>query len=110
MRDYIHVEDLASAHLDALRYLRAGGDSVTLNCGYGHGYSVREVLAAVEKAHGAPLNIEEGPRRPGDPPVLIAVADKIQKLLGWKPRHDDLDFIVKTQLEWEKHLLNNPAK
>ena len=110
LRDYIHVEDLASAHLDALRYLRAGGDSVTLNCGYGHGYSVREVLAAVEKAHGAPLNIEEGPRRPGDPPVLIAVADKIQKLLGWKPQYDDLDFIVKTQLEWEKHLLNNPAK
>lgn len=110
LRDYIHVEDLASAHLDALRYLRAGGDSVTLNCGYGHGYSVREVLAAVEKAHGTALNIEEGPRRPGDPPILIAVADKIQKLLGWKPKHDDLDFIVKTQLEWEKHLLNNPAK
>jgi UDP-glucose 4-epimerase len=110
LRDYIHVEDLASAHLDALKYLRAGGDSVTLNCGYGHGYSVREVLAAVEKVHGSPLTIEEGPRRAGDPPVLIAVADKIQELLGWKPRYDDLEFIVQTQLNWEKHLLENPTK
>jgi UDP-glucose 4-epimerase len=110
LRDYIHVEDLASAHLDALKYLRAGGDSVTLNCGYGHGYSVREVLAAVEKVHGSPLAIEEGPRRAGDPPVLIAVADKIQELLGWKPRYDDLEFIVETQLNWEKHLLKNPTK
>ena len=110
LRDYIHVEDLASAHLDALKYLRAGGDSVTLNCGYGHGYSVREVLRAVEQAHGAPLPIEEGPRRAGDPPILIAVAEKIQKLLGWKPQYDDLDFIVKTQLAWEKHLLKNPAE
>jgi UDP-glucose 4-epimerase len=110
LRDYIHVEDLASAHLDALRYLREGGDSVTLNCGYGHGYSVREVLAAVEKAHGASLPIEEGPRRAGDPPVLIAVADKIQKLLGWQPQYDDLDFIVTSQLNWEKHLLKNPAR
>jgi len=110
LRDYIHVEDLASAHLDALKYLRSGGESVTLNCGYGHGYSVREVLAAVEKVHGAPLNIEEAPRRAGDPPELIAVADKIQKLLGWKPQYDDLEFIVQSQLNWEKHLQNNPAK
>jgi UDP-glucose 4-epimerase len=110
LRDYIHVEDLASAHLDALKYLRAGGDSVTLNCGYGHGYSVREVLRAVEQAHGAPLPIEEGPRRAGDPPILIAAAEKIQKLLGWKPQYDDLDFIVKTQLAWEKHLLKHPAE
>ena len=110
LRDYIHVEDLASAHLDALKYLRAGGESVTLNCGYGHGYSVREVLAAVEKVHGAPLNIEEGPRRAGDPPILIAVAEKIQKVLGWEPQFDNLNFIVTSQLNWEKHLLKNPTE
>ena len=108
LRDYIHVEDLATAHLDALKYLRKGGDSATLNCGYGHGYSVREVLAAVEKAHGSPLPIEEGPRRAGDPPTLIAVADKIHDVLGWQAKHDDLDQIVRTQLNWEKHLLDNP--
>ncbi|HSG96950.1 MAG TPA: UDP-glucose 4-epimerase GalE, partial [Woeseiaceae bacterium] len=68
LRDYIHVEDLATAHLDALTYLRNGGDSTTLNCGYGHGYSVRDVLAAVERANGRPLNISEEPRRAGDPP------------------------------------------
>ena len=85
LRDYIHVEDLATAHLDALEYLRKGGKSTTLNCGYGHGYSVREVLAAVENASGAPLNISEEPRRPGDPPILIAEARKIRSVLGWKP-------------------------
>jgi UDP-glucose 4-epimerase len=109
IRDYIHVDDLARAHIDALAYLRKGGDSITLNCGYGHGYSVREVLAAVEKANGAPLNIVEAPRRAGDPPVLIAVADRIQEVLGWKPRHDDLDFIVTTALNWEKRLQEKPA-
>src|SRR5581483_5142618 len=72
VRDYIHVDDLARAHLDALAYLRNGGASVTLNCGYGHGYSVREVLAAVGRAHGAPVPHVEEPRRPGDPPSLIA--------------------------------------
>lgn len=110
LRDYIHVEDLARAHLDALAYLRRGGTSTTLNCGYGHGYSVREVLAAVEQAHGAPLNIEEGPRRAGDPDRLVAAADRIQEVLGWQPQHDDLDFIVQTSLAWEQHLLEHPAK
>ena len=104
LRDYIHVEDLATAHLDALRYLRDGGKSMTLNCGYGHGYSVREVLAAVEKASGRSLNISEEPRRPGDPPQLIAVADKIRHVLGWSPRHDDLDTIVRTSLAWERKI------
>jgi UDP-glucose 4-epimerase len=108
LRDYIHVEDLASAHLAALKHLRGGGDSATMNCGYGHGYSVREVLDAVAKAHGAPLTIEEGPRRAGDPPTLIAVADKIREVTGWEPAYDDLDVIVQTQLNWEKHLLENP--
>ena len=104
VRDYIHVEDLATAHVDALAYLRAGGESTTLNCGYGHGYSVREVLAAVEKANGAPLNIVDQPRRPGDPPTLVAAADRVQKVLGWRPKFDDLDTIVSTCLAWERRI------
>ncbi len=105
IRDYIHVEDLADAHLKALDYLAAGGDSVVLNCGYGHGYSVREVLDAVEKAHGAPLPIVEQARRAGDPPSLVADASRARQLLGWTPRYDDLDVIVSTALAWEKKLL-----
>jgi UDP-glucose 4-epimerase len=110
LRDYIHVEDLATAHLDALSYLRRGGKSTTLNCGYGHGYSVREVLEAVEKCNGKPLNISEEPRRPGDPPELVAVAKKIRSILGWQPKYDDLDTIVRTSLEWERKIANeDPA-
>jgi UDP-glucose 4-epimerase len=104
LRDYIHVEDLASAHLDALTYLRNGGESTTLNCGYGHGYSVREVLEAVERVNGAPLDIIEEARRAGDPPELVAVADKVRSVLGWTPRHDDLETIVRTSLEWERKI------
>lgn len=104
VRDYIHVEDLASAHIDALNYLRDGGKSATLNCGYGHGYSVREVLAAVEKIDGKALHITEEPRRAGDPPELVAVANKIQSVLGWTPRFDDLDTIVRTSLAWERKI------
>jgi UDP-glucose 4-epimerase len=104
LRDYIHVEDLASAHIDALTYLRNGGESTTLNCGYGHGYSVREVLQAVEKANGAPLKITEEVRRAGDPPELVAVADKVRSVLGWQPRYDDLDTIVTTSLAWERKI------
>ncbi len=108
IRDYIHVEDLARAHLDALGYLRAGGESVTLNCGYGHGYSVRELLSAVEKANGAPLNINEEPRRAGDPPELVSVAEKIRTTLSWEPRYDDLDAIVSSALNWERKRLDSP--
>lgn len=104
LRDYIHVEDLASAHLDALTYLRAGGEPATLNCGYGHGYSVREVLSAVERANDAPLKIIDEPRRAGDPPELVAVADRIRSVLGWTPRYDDLDTIVRTSLAWERRI------
>jgi len=104
VRDYIHVEDLATAHLDALTYLRNGGDSTTLNCGYGHGYSVREVLSAVEKINEAPLNVSEEARRDGDPPELIAVAERIRSTLGWTPKFDDLDAIVRTSLEWERKI------
>jgi len=104
LRDYIHVEDLATAHLDALRYLRAGGDSTILNCGYGHGYSVREVLNAVERANGKALNVIEEARRDGDPPELVAIADQVREVLGWTPKFDDLDTIVKTSLAWERKI------
>jgi len=108
VRDYIHVEDLAAAHLDALTYLRDGGVSVTLNCGYGHGYSVRDVIKSVERVGARPLVVKEEPRRAGDPPILIAKADKVRTTLGWKPRLDDLDAIVRTSLEWERKLQSSP--
>jgi UDP-glucose 4-epimerase len=108
VRDYIHVEDLATAHVDALTYLRNGGDSQVLNVGYGHGYSVREVLKSVERVAGQPLNIREEPRRAGDPPMIVARANRVRNVLGWQPRLDDLDTIVKTALEWERRLVNEP--
>ncbi|HEX5513504.1 MAG TPA: UDP-glucose 4-epimerase GalE [Gammaproteobacteria bacterium] len=104
VRDYIHVEDLADAHIKALDYLRSGGESTTLNCGYGHGYSVREVLRMVEEVNGVSLKIREEPRRAGDPPALIANAEKIRTTLGWTPRFDDLREIVRTSLAWERTL------
>ena len=104
LRDYIHVEDLATAHLDALTYLRNGGDSTVLNCGYGKGYSVREVLSAVEAANESPLVISEEARRAGDPPELVAVADKVREVLGWTPQFDNLDTIVRTALAWERKI------
>jgi UDP-glucose 4-epimerase len=109
VRDYIHVEDLASAHLRALDYLARGGASITLNCGYGHGYSVREVLRMVERVNGKPLNVSEGPRRAGDPPSLVAHAGRIRDVLEWQPRFDDLETIVRSQLEWERRLLREPT-
>ncbi|HEY1890338.1 MAG TPA: UDP-glucose 4-epimerase GalE [Steroidobacteraceae bacterium] len=108
VRDYIHVEDLATAHLNALDYLRAGGASTVLNVGYGHGYSVREVLQSVERVAGGPLKVIEEPRRAGDPPTLVARADRIRQELGWRPRFDDLDTIVRTSLAWERRLLQEP--
>jgi UDP-glucose 4-epimerase len=108
VRDYIHVEDLAAAHLNALDYLRAQGESIVLNCGYGHGYSVREVLASVARVAGHPVAVNEQPRRAGDPPTLVARAQKIRSVLGWSPRLDDLDTIVKTSLLWEEHLKRDP--
>jgi len=106
IRDYIHVEDLASAHISALRYLRDGGESTILNCGYGHGYSVREVLDAVQRVSGKSLVIHEMPRRAGDPPSLVAQVDKIHQYLDWQVQFDDLDKIVATSLAWEKVLLS----
>jgi len=108
VRDYIHVEDLASAHVSALTYLRDGGKSLIANCGYGHGYSVREVIASVEKISGIKLDVREEPRRAGDPPALVAKADKVREVLGWTAKLDDIDTIVRTSLEWEKRLQREP--
>ena len=108
VRDYIHVEDLADAHLRAIDYLRDGGESTVLNVGYGHGYSVREMLDAVERVDGKPLKIVEKERRAGDPAILISIADEIKSRLNWTPKFDDLDAIVKTALDWEYKLKENP--
>jgi UDP-glucose 4-epimerase len=108
MRDYLHVEDLAAAHLNALDYLRRNGKSVTLNVGYGHGYSVREVLRMVESVGGKPLVIREEARRAGDPAYLVARADRIRAELGWQPRYDDLTAIVSHSLAWERKMLREP--
>ena len=108
VRDYIHVEDLATAHLSALDYLRDGGKTLVANCGYGHGYSVREVIRSVEKIAGLKLTVREEPRRAGDPPTLVAKADKVRAELGWTPKLDDIDTIVRTSLEWEKRLQREP--
>jgi len=108
VRDYIHVEDLATAHLNSLDYLRAGGKSLVANVGYGHGYSVREVLSSVEKIAGLKLDVREEPRRAGDPPSLVARCEKVREMLKWQPRLDDIDTIVRTSLEWEKRLQRDP--
>jgi UDP-glucose 4-epimerase len=104
LRDYIHVSDLIGAHMDALAHLNKGGASGIFNCGYGEGYSVLEVIKAVEKAYGGPVNHKLVPRRPGDPAAIIAGADRVRDILGWKPKHADLDFIVASALAWERHL------
>jgi len=108
VRDYIHVEDLATAHINALSYLRDGGPSLVANCGYGHGYSVREVVSSVERIAGIKLTVREEPRRAGDPPSLVARADRVRSVLGWSPRLDDIDIIVRSSLEWERRLQREP--
>jgi len=108
IRDYIHVEDLAEAHLNALDYLRGGGASRILNCGYGHGYSVREVLESVQRVAGRGIRVKEEARREGDPDRLVAAADQVRTVLGWTPKLDDLDTIVRTALRWEEKLLREP--
>lgn len=104
IRDYIHTDDLAQAHIDSIEYLVGGGKSDIFNCGYGHGYSVNEVLETVKKVSGVDFEVSKGPRREGDAPSLIAVSDKIRKTLGWKPKYDDLSLIVRTALDWERNL------
>jgi len=106
IRDYIHVTDLVAAHLDALDHLRKGGESAVFNCGYGKGYSVLEVIDAVRRAAGHDFPVVMSGRRAGDPPALVAGADKIRKELGWQPEHADLDEIVQAAYAWEEHLMS----
>jgi UDP-glucose 4-epimerase len=103
IRDYIHVSDLADAHVVAVQHLARGGADGIFNCGYGHGFSVREVIQAVQQVAG-PLDVRVAPRRPGDPPALVADASSLRAKLGWRPKHDDLRFIIKTALAWERRL------
>jgi len=101
IRDYIHVDDLARAHIDALQYLLKGGRSEAMNCGYGHGYSVKEVIEAAKRVTGSDFRAGAAPRREGDPPVLVADNRKLKKLLGWTPLYDDLEYIIRTAWLWE---------
>lgn len=105
IRDYIHVSDLAMAHVQTLDHLLAGGDSFIANCGYGMGHSVRQIIAAVERVTGQPLPVEMAARRAGDPPELVANPSLLRRIIGWNPRHDGLDGIVHSALAWERALL-----
>ena len=109
LRDYIHVSDLIAAHVDGLRHLRRGGESGVFNCGYGKGYSVLEVISAVEKAHGGPIKVNRTSRRPGDSVAVVAGAARVREILGWKPNHEDIDLIVASALAWERRLAQRNA-
>ena len=105
-RDFIQVSDLADAHMDALRYLRGGGASLVCNCGYGHGATVKEVIDVVKRVSGVDFQVERGPRRAGDPAVIVARAERARETLGWRPKRDNLDDIVRQALDWERRLHN----
>jgi len=105
IRDYIHVSDLVRAHADALRYLRSGAPSLTLNCGYGHGFSVLEVIDAVKRVSGIDFKVDMAPRRAGDPARIVAHSERVRSELGWRPRYDDLPAIVRDALAWERELI-----
>ena len=104
IRDFIHVKDLARAHVSALKHLRRGGKSDVFNCGYSKGYSVLDVIEAVKRSAGKSFDVRLSPRRPGDPPAIVAASGKIRRDLGWTPEHDDLDLIVRQALAWEAKL------
>ncbi len=110
IRDYIHVMDLAEAHLIALEYLLEGGESEVFNCGYGKGYSVLEVVETTKKVTGIDFKVEFTSRREGDPPVLIADNTKFRKTFSWNPKYDDLEFIISTAWEWEKKFNHKRGK
>lgn len=109
IRDYIHVEDLAAAHVAGLKYLLEGGKSTALNCGYGRGFSVQEVVDTVRHLSPCGFKVTDGPRRVGDPAQLVADSSSAVELLGWQPRYDDLELICKTALAWEKIQGQNPV-
>ena len=109
IRDYIHVSDLARAHSDALRHLRSGSPSLTLNCGYGHGFSVLDVVETVKRVSGVDFRVENAPRRPGDPARIVANSQLARTTLGWQPRFDDLPTIVAHALAWERELMARRA-
>ncbi len=108
IRDYIHVEDLAAAHVDALAYLAKQATSQIFNCGYGTGYSVKEVLSKIQEISGVDFPVIETSRRLGDPACVIASGAKIREVIGWKPQHDSLDEIVSSALAWEKKKITQP--
>jgi UDP-glucose 4-epimerase len=110
IRDYIHVSDLARAHSDALRHLRSGSPSLTLNCGYGHGFSVLEVVETVKRVSGVDFKVEIAPRREGDPARIVADSQQARATLGWRPRFDDLPTIVAHALAWERALTKRRAE
>jgi UDP-glucose 4-epimerase len=105
VRDYIHVSDLAAAHAVALDHLQAGGESLVVNAGYGRGYSVREVIDTVRSVSGVDFEVRQGPRRAGDPPAIVADAERLRRQLGWKPALDHLPTIVTHALDWERELM-----
>jgi UDP-glucose 4-epimerase len=109
VRDYIQVTDLARAHLLALDHLRNRGGSLILNCGYGRGYSVREVIDVVKRVSGVDFEVRQSPRRAGDPAALVAKADRIRAELGWTPAFDDLAAIVEQALRWERRIRERKA-
>jgi UDP-glucose 4-epimerase len=106
VRDYIQVTDLIDAHMSALAYLRAGGVSLVCNCGYGHGETVKEVIAVAKRVSGVDFPVVVSARRAGDPAAIVAKADRAKRVLGWKPARDDLDAIVRQALDWERRLHN----
>jgi UDP-glucose 4-epimerase len=110
IRDYIHVSDLVRAHSDALRHLRSGAPSLTLNCGYGHGFSVLEVIDTVKRVSGMDFKVDISPRRAGDPARIVAASDRVRAALGWQPRFDDLSTIIADALAWERELLTRSGR
>jgi UDP-glucose 4-epimerase len=109
IRDYIHVSDLVAAHADALAYLAGGGAPAIFNCGYGHGFSVLDVIDTVKRVSGVDFRVDYGPRRPGDPAEIVAAPRRIRDTLGWKPRFDDLPTIVAHALAWQRKLSERNA-